>query len=255
MLYENIVMAASFALCQHLDFSSDCALIKEVTNPNMKQLASERPRDFCWSVTPIKASSSWETKKLGVFKWRLNKHLKCGSKSRLLYLSLPFFVYFNSRGMNVSWLWFFDSIFFVWLVWFWYWKQWLLGFLSWKRASFVVQVFSSCFCETLLGFKFLVFGPGPLEIFLCVIQSIQEKELKQTSLVSETKKNVFLISVSNAVKKLYRFSGFSLSSSRLPCGTYSRLAGKCVGLPPEHFGDLHSSSPRPGSLVLLDMAV
>lgn len=89
MLYENIVMAASFALHQHMDFSSDCALVKEVTNSNMKQLASERPRDLCWSATLLKASSSWEAEKLGVFKWRLNKPLvKCSSKSSLSYLSL-----------------------------------------------------------------------------------------------------------------------------------------------------------------------
>lgn len=41
----------------------------------------------------------------------------------------------------------------------------------------MVQVFScSCFCETLLGFKFLVFGPGPHEIFLYVIQSKYTRE-------------------------------------------------------------------------------
>lgn len=53
----------------------------------------------------------------------------------------------------------------------------------------------------MFGFKFLVFGSGPQEIFW-FSQSIQVKELQQTLVISEMKKNGFLISVNSAVKKI-----------------------------------------------------
>lgn len=51
-----------------------------------------------------------------------------------------------------------------------------MGFLSWNK-SFIVQIFSrSWFCETVFGFKFLVFASGPREIFVYVIQSKDTRE-------------------------------------------------------------------------------